>query len=107
MLKDEKKIIKRHQKKLDSLIKEKNKENNIHENPNPVVTNLSSHDFSNEELGISKFGLKHGLATRPSKSNILSYAEDIWEQIEKANSCCNETYSKAKIKNALHGFALN
>ena len=29
VLKDEKKIIKRHQKKLDSLIKEKNKENNI------------------------------------------------------------------------------
>ena len=29
VLKDEKKIIKRHQKKLDSLIKEKNRENNI------------------------------------------------------------------------------
>ena len=77
VLKDEKKIIKRHRKKLDSLIKEKNKENNIHENPNPVVTNLSSHDLSNEELSILKFGLKHGLATRPNESNILSYAEDI------------------------------
>ena len=77
VLKDEKKIIKRHRKKLDSLIKEKNKENNIHENPNPVVTNLSSHDLSNEELRILKFGLKHGLATRPNESNILSYAEDI------------------------------
>ena len=29
VLKDEKKIIKRHRKKLDSLIKEKNKENNM------------------------------------------------------------------------------
>ena len=85
VLKDEKKIIKRHQKKLDSLINEKNKENNLHENPNPVVANLSSHDLSNEELSILKFVLKHGLATRPNKSNILSYAEDIWEQIEKAN----------------------
>ena len=107
MLKDEKKIIKRHQKKLDSLIKEKNKENNIHENPNPVVTNLSSHDLSNEELSILKFGLKHGLATRPNESDILSYAEDIWEQIEKANICRSEMYSKAKIKNALRGFAFN
>ena len=68
VLKDEKKIIKRHRKKLDSLIKEKNKENNIHENPNPVVTNLSSHDLSNEELSTLKFGLKHGLATRPNES---------------------------------------
>ena len=100
VLKDEKKIIKRHGKKLDSLIKEKNKENNIHENPNHFVTNLSSHDLSNEELGILKFELKYGLATRPNESNILSYAEDIWEQIEKANICRNEMYSKAKIKNA-------
>ena len=46
MLKDEKKIKKHHQKKLNSLIKEKIKGNNIHENPDPVLTNLSSHDFS-------------------------------------------------------------
>ena len=65
MLKHEKKITKRHQKKLDSLIKEKNNENKIHENPNPAVTNLSSHDFSNDKLRILKLGLKHGLATRP------------------------------------------
>ena len=104
MLQNEKKIIKHHQKKLDSLIKEKNKENNIHENLNPVITNLSGHDQSNEELSILKSGLKHGLATRPNESNILSYAEDIWEQIEKANICRNEMYSKVKIRNALRGF---
>ena len=79
VLKDEKKIIKCPRKKLDSVIKEKNKENKIHENLNHVVTNLSSHDLSNEELSILKFGLKHGLATRRNESNILSYAEDIWE----------------------------
>ena len=107
MLKDEKKIIKCPRKKLDSVIKEKNKENKIHENLNPVVTNLSSHDLSNEELSILKFRLKHGLATRPNKSNILSYTEDIWEQIEKANICRNEMCSKAKIKNSLRGFAFN
>ena len=32
-------------------------------------------------LSILKFGLKHGLATRPNESNILSYAKDIWEQM--------------------------
>ena len=51
--------------------------------------------------------MKHGLSTRPNESNILSYAEDIWEQIEKANIYRNEMYSKAKIKNALRGFAFN
>ena len=52
VLKDEKKIIKHHQNKLDNLIKERNKENNINKNPNLVITNLSSHDLSNEELSI-------------------------------------------------------
>ena len=68
---------------------------------------MSSHDLSNEELSILKFGLKHGLATRPNESNILSYTKDIWKQIEKANICCNEMCSKAKIKNSLRGLAFN
>ena len=108
VLKDEKKIVKRHQKKLENRKNiEKNIENNIHENPNPVVTNLSSHNLTNEEHSILKFGLKHGLATHPNESNILLYAEDIWEQIDKANICRSEMYSKAKIKNALRGLAFN
>ena len=77
VLKDEKKIVKCHQKKLENLLKEKNIENNIDENPDPVVTSLSSHNLTNEEHSILKLGLKHGLATRPNESNTLSYAEDI------------------------------
>ena len=50
VLKDEKKIIKRHQKKLQSLLDEKNKQNNIQ--ASPVVTNLSSHALTNEEYSI-------------------------------------------------------
>ena len=49
LLKYEKKIIKRHQNKLQSLLNEKNKENIIQTNPNLVVTNLSSHVLTNEE----------------------------------------------------------
>ena len=49
LLKYEKKIIKRHQNKLQSLLNEKNKENIIRINPNLVVTNLSSHVLTNEE----------------------------------------------------------
>ena len=49
LLKYEKKIIKRHQNKLQNLLNEKNKENIIQTNPNLVVTNLSSHVLTNEE----------------------------------------------------------
>ena len=107
VLKDEKMIIKHHQKKLQSLLDGKNKENNIQANPNPVVTNLSNHVPTNEEHSILKFGLKHGLATRPNQSSIFAYAEDIWEQIDRANICHNEIYSKLKIKNSLCGLAFN
>ena len=96
LLKDEKMIIKRHQKKLQSLLDEKNKENKIQANPNPVVANLSSHVLTSEEHSILQFELKHGLATRPNQSSIFAYAEDIWEQIDRANICRNEMYSKFK-----------
>ena len=43
VIKDEKKIIKRHQKKLQNLLDEKNKEH---------LTNFSSHVLTNEEHGI-------------------------------------------------------
>lgn len=107
VLKYEKKIIKRHQNKLQSLLNEKNKENNIQANPNPVVTNLSSHVLTNEVQSILQFGLKHGLGTRPNQSSIFGYAVDILEQIDRANICHNEMYSKLKIKNSLRGLALN
>ena len=100
-------IIKRHQKKLQSLVDEKNKENNIQANPNPFVTNLSSHVFTNEEHSILQFGLKRGLATRPNQSSIFAYGEDIWEKIDSANICPSEMFSKSKIKTSLPGLAFN
>ena len=106
VLKDEKKIIKRHQNKLQSLLDEKNKEN-IQANPNPVVTNFSNHLLTNEEHSILQFGLKHELATRRNQSSIFAYAEDVWEQIDRANICRNEMYSKLKMKASLHGLVFN
>ena len=72
-----------------------------------------SHVLSNEgfqrriQRSILKFGSKYGLPTRPNESNILAYAEDIWEQTDKSDICCNEIYSKSKIKNALRGLVFN
>ena len=53
--KEEKLVLKRHQKKSDNL----NELNDIYDNPKTVVTDLSS----------------HVLATRPNESNILAYMQ--------------------------------
>ena len=72
VIKEEKLVLKRHQKNLDNLLKEKSELNDIYDNPNTVVTNLSGHVLLNKEYTILKFGLKYGLVTRPNESNILA-----------------------------------
>ena len=81
MIKEEKLVLKRHQKKLDNHLQEKNKLDDIYDNSNTAVTNLSSHVLSNEEYSNLKFGIKYGIVTRPSESNIFAYAEDIGEKV--------------------------
>ena len=65
------------------------------------------HILSKEEYSTLKFALKYGVATRTNESNILAYAEDIWEQIDKSNICCYEFYSKSKMKKSLRGLEFN
>ena len=66
----------------------------ISTNPNTIITNLASHVLTEGEYDVLQYKLKHGLATRPKENDILAYAEDIWEQIDKANICNNNTNSK-------------
>ena len=49
VLKQEKKIIKRHRKKLDTLLEERDKNRGISTNPNTIITNLSSHVLTESE----------------------------------------------------------
>ena len=77
VIKEEKLVLKRHQKKLYILLKDKNESSDIYGNLNTVVTNLPCHVLSNEEYSTLKLRLKYGLATRPNESNILVYAEEI------------------------------
>ena len=70
-------------------------------NPNTIITNLSSHVLTEGEYDTFQYGLKHGLATRSNESDMLAYAENIWEQIDKVNIFNINFYSKSKIKNAL------
>ena len=64
---------------------------------------MSRRVLSKKECSFLKLGLKYGLATRSNESNILAYAENIWERIDKSNICHNELCPKSKIKNVLRG----
>ena len=88
VLKEEKKI-KQHWKNLDTLLEERDKNIGISTNPNTIIINLSSHVLTEGEYYILQDGLKHGLATCPKENDTLAYAENIWEQIDKAKICNN------------------
>ena len=62
---------KRHNKKFDNLLKEKQEAEGTTKNPNKTIWNFSSHILSNDEHETLKFGLKHGLAKRPEEEDIL------------------------------------
>ena len=101
------KIVDQHKHELDNLLQEKNSEDGLTENPNNIITNLSSHTLTEEEFEALRYGLKFGLATLPCESNILAYTEDIWEQISKSKICNVGKYNEARIKNSLRCLAFN
>ena len=105
--KEELKIVDRYKRKLDNLLQEKNSEDDLTENPNNIITNLSSHTLTEEEFEALRYGLKFGIATPPCESNILAYTEDIWEQISKSEICNVGKYNEARIKNLLRCLAFN
>ena len=89
VLKEEKKIIKRYRKKLDTLLQERDKNRGISTNLNTITE---------DEYDILQYGLEHGPVTRPEENDTLTYAEEIWEQIDKANIGSNNFHPKSKIK---------
>ena len=50
-----------------------------------------------DENDILQHGLKHGFAIHSKENDMLAYAEDFWEQIDKANICNNNIHLKSKI----------
>ena len=52
---------------------------------------------------MQQFGLKHGLPTLPNQGSICAYAEDIWEQTDRASFCRYEMYYKLMMKSSLRG----
>ena len=84
----------RRDRKFNNLIMEKRIQEGIHNNPNDLITNLTNVNFSNNEVKILKYGLKHGLAIRPKESEMIVIMEDIYEQILRHNAIIDSYISQ-------------
>ena len=58
-------------------------------------------------MEVLKLGLRHGLATRPNNFEIMSVAEDVWDQVSKLNNFKEGRYVQDKVKNSLRSFTYN
>ena len=73
--KEEHKWIKTQHKNLDDLISHKKEINAINENPNSVITNLSSRTSNNDGYKILTYGLNHDTAVSTKQNDILASSE--------------------------------
>ena len=80
--KEERKWIKTHNKKLDGLISHKKEISGINQNPNSIITNLSSRTINNEEYKILTSGLNHGIGVSAKQNDILAHSEALWDQLK-------------------------
>ena len=75
--KEERKWIKTHNKILDGLISHMKEIIRINENPNQIITNVSSRTINNKENEILNYGLNHGIVVSAKQSDILAYSEPL------------------------------
>ena len=101
-------ISQRHERKfLSGLQREHNISTGIKNNPNEIITNLSGDNLTHEEETILRFGLKHGLATRPNESQIIATPESIWHQLKRENLIPDSFIKQQKIKTSIKALACN
>ena len=82
-----KKLKEQQNKKVDCLIVKKNMQDGLRNDLNNLISNLTGKMLSATEIEILKYGLKHGIATRPSEVEMIVLAENIWDQIEQKGLC--------------------
>ena len=63
--------------------------------------------MSNDEYQVLRYRLNHGLATHQKETNILAYAESIWDQINKNNVCKKSRNHVQRAKISLRGMAFS
>ena len=62
---------------------EKNIQDGLQNNPNNLISNLTGKALSDTEIEILKYGLKHGIATRPSEEEMIVIAENTGIKLNK------------------------
>ena len=92
---------------LQTLIIEKRIQDGIHNNPNEIITNLTDTTLSYYETEILKYGLTHGIAIRPKKSEMIMIMEDIYDQIMRHNVVKDSYISTECLKTTLKVFTFN
>ena len=97
----------RHDSKLANLINEKRIQDGIHNNPNEIIINLTDTTLSNYETEILKYGLTHGNAIRPKKSEMIMIMENIYDQIMRHNIVKDSYISTECLKTTLKVFTFN
>ena len=101
---EKKRIVNRHNRKLQTLVSLKHSAEGLEENPNDTIVNLTGQLLSDEQMEVLKLGLRYGLATRPNHFEIMSVAEDVWDQVSKLDNFKEGRYVQDKVKNSLRSF---
>ena len=104
---DNNETVRRHQKKLSTLIHLKRTAECLTDNPNETILNLTGQTLTDDQLEVLKLGLQYGLATRPNHLEIMSVAEDIWDQVSRLDGFKEGRYVQDKVKNSLRSFTYN
>jgi hypothetical protein len=100
-------VSQRHERKFQSLLKEHAISTGIKNNPNDIITNLSGDTLTPEQESVLRFGLKHGLTTRPNESDVIASAESIWDQLKSQNLLPDSFMKQQKIKASIKALACN
>ena len=98
-------VLECHNRKFVSLLREHNISTGI--TKKEIITNLTGDKITSEQESILRFGLKHGLATRPKESDIMVTAESIWDQLKQENLLPDGYIKQQKVKNSIKTLACN
>ena len=96
-----------HNKKLDRLFNKKQEEDGLKDNPNNVISDLTSRILSNEECQVLRYGLNHGITTSLKESDIPACPESVCNQMPRNNICKELHYHVERAKNSLQALAFN
>ena len=100
-------VSQRHDRKFESLLSEHAISTGITNYPNEIITNLTGDILTPEQESVLRFGLKHGLATRPNESDVIASAESIWYQLKTQNLLPDNFIRQQKIKTSIKALACN